>query len=331
MTEPDTPKETYQTPETFQGMIGSCPSMQEVFTMMRRVAELDVAVLLTGESGTGKDMVAEGIHRLSLRSDRKMVTVNTGAIPHELIGSELFGHEKGAFTGAVDTKKGKFEVADKSTLFLDEIGTMDEQTQVSLLRLLEHKRFNRLGSEQARTVDARIIAATNEDLLKLVEKGTFRGDLFYRFNVFNIVLPPLRERGEDIMLLAEYFCSHYCREFKKKPSSLHPGTVEKLRHYPWPGNVRELENAIMRMVILDDCGEINPNVLPEEIAKIGAVEDSVSIEVGSSLEEVEQTVICETLKSTDGNKKEAAEILGISRKALYNKLDRMDDSEETRE
>ena len=306
------------------GMVGRCPAMRRVFRQIENVAAFDVGVLITGESGTGKDLVAYQLHRLSPRCDGPYLAVNTGAIPRELVASELVGHEKGAFTGAERLKIGKFEAANGGTLFLDEISTMDEQTQVSLLRILEQKRLQRVGGTRYLEVDVRVVAATNEDLRSSVKAGKFREDLFYRFNVFNIQLPPLRRRGDDVVLLAQEFLRRYCAEFGKPVLSFAPEALAHFREYLWPGNVRELENTIMRAVIEAEGDRIEEQELPDAVRTTGPSSGQITIPVGSTLDDAEKTLIARTLQNVGGNKRKAASILGISRKTLYNKLARHD-------
>lgn len=338
-------------------IIGNSAAMRRVYRLMSQVCRHDVLVLLTGESGTGKDLVAKAVHENSSRRGGPYYPVNMGAIPKDLIGSTLFGHEKGAFTGATNRKKGLFESAVDGTLFLDEIATMDEVTQVSLLRVLETHTFRRVGGNQDLTANSRIIAATNVDLKRAVRNRTFRADLYHRLNVFSIHLPPLRERRKDIVLLAHHFLKRYSEEFEKQIEGFHPEAEKMLLSYMWPGNVRELEHVMMRAVIMSDSPQITPDLLttplgvepgedgerpaPEE--EVGTSPDpdentqgsgtsvassagddgsdeSVQIEVGTSLEDAERRIIRMTIEKTNGNKGEAAKILGISRKGIYNKL-----------
>jgi DNA-binding NtrC family response regulator len=303
----------------FETIIGSCGGMMKVYEEIQRVSELEIPVLITGESGTGKDLVAQTIHRLSKRENGPFVPVNMGAISQDLIESELFGHERGAFTGAAKRQEGKFEQAKNGTLFLDEVTTMEQKVQVSLLRVLESNMFQRVGGSDFIDTDARIISATNDDVRNAVEKKSFREDLYYRLNVFNIEMPPLRTRGEDVLLLAQEFLKKYALEFKKEVHGFTSSAECKIMDYPWPGNVRELENIIVKAVIMSAGNEVDEEFIPDEKNN---PEDSrfLGIEVGITLEEVERQIIEETLKTVLGNKTEAAKVLGISRKALYNKL-----------
>ena len=307
----------------FGPLVGRSSTMQPVYDLLSRVAPTRASVLLTGESGTGKELAAQTIHRLSRRSDNPFLAVNCGAITQSLIDSELFGHEKGSFTGADKARQGYFEHAQGGTLFLDEITEMPLESQVKLLRVLETSKLMRVGGSEALDVDVRVIAATNRDPLQAIQDGKLREDLYYRLNVFPIPLPPLRERGEDIEMLADHFLElHNGRETTRKRFS--SDAMRRLREYNWPGNVRELKNAIERAAILAD-ELIGPDLLPEPGAPAptpaapgsGAV---LQVRVGSSLEDLERRVILATLHELSGDKKRAAEVLGISLKTLYNRL-----------
>ncbi|MBN1835828.1 MAG: sigma-54-dependent Fis family transcriptional regulator [Spirochaetales bacterium] len=302
------------------GIIGDSPAMRKVYRQMRQVSRYDVLVLISGESGTGKDLVAQGIHRMSSRRDGPFYPVNMGAIPKELIASTLFGHEKGAFTGAGQQKQGMFETAAGGTLFLDEIGTMDEMTQISLLRVLETRTFQRVGATSFLSTDVRLIAATNIDLRQMVKERAFRADLWHRLNVFRVHMPPLRERGKDILVLAREFMERYSREFDKAVVDIDPEARLLLLSYLWPGNVRELENVIMRAVLTAPGKVISPALLKSEVQEAPPAGDRVVLEVGMTLEEAERELITRTLNLVSGNKGEAARLLGISRKGIYNKI-----------
>src|SRR5688500_8922957 len=249
----------------FSNIIGSSSAMVALFELVETIAPTSSTVLISGESGTGKELVARAIHGRSPRADRPFVAVNCGALPETLLDSELFGHMRGAFTGADTNKKGLIEVADKGTIFLDEIGEMSPMVQVKLLRFLQDRRFRRLGGTDEVYADIRVIAATNRDLVKMVADGTFREDLFYRINVIPVRLPPLRERPDDVPLLAEHFVAKYAAQMKKEITSLSPGALTCLRRYPWPGNVRELENAIERAVALERTPAILRESLPDQL------------------------------------------------------------------
>jgi DNA-binding NtrC family response regulator len=279
-----------------------------------------VLVLISGESGTGKDLVAQVIHRMSSRRAGPFYPVNMGAIPRELIASTLFGHEKGAFTGASQQKKGMFETASGGTLFLDEISTMDEMTQISLLRVLETQKFQRVGGSAVLDADVRLLAATNVDLREAVKEGAFREDLWHRLNVFRVNLPPLRKRGKDILLLAREFIDRYAREFDKRIERIDPEAERLLLSYLWPGNVRELENVVMRAVLIASGNVLTPDLLKSEVQTALPVQERVTLEVGMTLEEAERELIAKTLNLVSGNKGEAAKMLGISRKGIYNKI-----------
>ena len=306
---------------TLGEIIGRSPAMQEVYRQVRQAAATDIPVLILGATGTGKDLVAETIHRQSERRDHSYMAVNMGAMPSELVASELFGHEKGAFTGAVERRVGCFEMADGGTVFLDEIGTVDERVQVSLLRLIEQKKFHRLGGRRLVSSDVRLVAATNADLLELVRDGSFREDLFYRLDVFRITMPPLEERQGDIALLIDEFVRRYNQTFEKDIRGIAPECVSLLEAYSWPGNVRELKNVVQRAVLVCEGEVIMPEHLPP---RFGTARTSGTVAaafgVGMTLNEVEREMILRTLAATNNNRKRTAEMLGISRRALYNRL-----------
>jgi len=304
----------------FHEMVGLSKPMQEVYRKIKEVAATDIPVLILGESGTGKELVARAIHNLSPKAKGSFVAVNTGGIPKELIASELFGHLKGAFTGAITDKKGKFEEAHQGTLFLDEISTMSIPVQISLLRVLENSVIERVGSNKPIKVDVRIICASNENLAQLIKEQKFREDLYYRLNVVNIELPPLRKRKQDISHLAKYYRTLFNLELNKNVNSISPEAMGVLKQYSWPGNVREFRNVILRaMLSAEDAIELSH--LPEEIMKGKVGTEIISFRAGTSLSEVEKTMIIQTLSAVNGNKLKAAEILGISRRSLYNKLE----------
>jgi DNA-binding NtrC family response regulator len=312
-------------PIEFEGIIAVSLPMGAVLRRALDAANVDMPVLITGETGTGKDLIAAAIHKRSRRKESPYVIVNTGAMSPQLIASEIFGHEKGAFTGAQEAHQGIFEQAHGGTVFLDEIATMDEKTQVSLLRVLEEKTFQRVGGIKKLVADVRIIAATNEDLEKNVAEKRFREDLFYRLNVLHISVPPLRERPGAITVLTDHFLSHFAPAFGKEVERVAPETYRLLRRYRWPGNVRELKNVIQAALLMLDGKELTPEFIPERIrdaalASEGAGEPTCSFRVGASLRSVEKELIRVTLTYAGGNKKLAASILGISRRALYNKL-----------
>ncbi len=313
-------------------IIGSSGKMMEVFDRIKKVTSNDITVLIHGESGTGKELVARAIHYNSGRGKGPFIKVNCAAIPEGVLESELFGHEKGAFTDAISKKIGKFEAADKGTIFLDEIGDMSLAMQAKILRILQEKEFERVGSTQAVKADVRIIAATNKDLFRAVKEDQFREDLFYRINVVSIKLPPLRERREDIPLLFEHFMHRFNKEFNKSIEHISLKAMELLMKYPWPGNVRELENALQRAIVLCEGNIITNKDLPfyiqfldtETKLDIGSADFSKSLieTVKDITDEVEKQIILKALKKTNWNRSETASLLKISRKSLFNKMKR---------
>ena len=311
----------------FGEMVGRSDRMQGVFATVRKVAASDSAVLIYGESGTGKELVARAIHAQSARGDGPFVKVNCGGMPRDLVESELFGHEKGAFTGAVRRKKGKFELGEGGTIFLDEIGDIPLEVQVNLLRVLQEKEFDRVGGEETLRADVRVVAATHRVLKEMVAEGTFREDLFYRLEVIPILLPPLRERKGDIPDLVEHFLRKKCREMNRPIVRLAPRAQEALMNYRWPGNVRELENVIERTIVLSDGEELDLNDLPLAFDAEGGAEASEGlpegeIPLGRMLEDLERKLIEQALERSGGVKTRTAEILGIKTSALYYKLDK---------
>jgi len=312
-------------PIEFEGMLAISLPMREVFQRIFEAASTDVSVFITGETGTGKDLVAAAIHNRSKRKEKPYIPVNTGAMAPELIASELFGHEKGAYTGASETRQGLFERADHGTIFLDEISTMNEKAQVSLLRVLETKTLCRVGGTKDIAVDARVITATNENIEEAVKEKHFRGDLYYRLDVFRIHVPPLRDRPGAVTFFTDHYVTLFNAAYNKRVRVVSRETYRCLRRYPWPGNVRELRNVIQRAVLMAEGKELTPDLIPERIreaAKLDAGQGTFPIRLGMTLEAAEKELIRMTLASTDGNKTTAAAILGISRRALYNKLNR---------
>lgn len=306
-------------------LIGSSSAMQQVYKSIGRIAESDATVLIRGESGTGKDVVARAIFMNSNRRDKPFVAVNCAAIPEGLLESELFGHEKGAFTDAIAVHKGKFEQAADGTLFLDEIGDMSLPLQAKVLRVLQDRTFERVGGKDVITSEARIIAATNQDLETLVREKRFREDLFYRVNVVTITLPPMRERKDDIIDLVDHFIKKYCSKYNKMIAGVSPQAMKFLTEYDWPGNVRELENAIARAVIIANSPLILPEYLPHTITSYKAREPMFQSrgtlpKLHEAVEELESGLIKRALKETRGNRTKAAEILGIPRRSLYTKI-----------
>ena len=311
-------KRALGTTHQFANIVGRSEKMLEIFKLIEQIARTDSTVLVTGESGTGKEWVARAIHFYSLRRDRPFVAVNCGALPETLLESELFGHMKGSFTGATANKKGLIEAAERGTLFLDEIGEMSPLMQVKLLRVLQERKFRRLGGVEELEASMRVIAATNQDLTRMVAEGKFREDLFYRINVIPIHLPPLRERGEDIRLLADHFLEKYREQMAKRIHGLAQEAMDLLEAYDWPGNIRELENVMERAVALEKTQAILPESLPEHIVKRvpkGPAAAGLLPESGFNLEEhvegLEKEFIAQALQRAGGVQVKAAELLGI--------------------
>ncbi len=303
-----------------QDIIGNSDVMHRTVETATQVAASSATILLTGESGTGKEVFANAIHRWSDRAKRPMVKVSCAALPETLLEAELFGYEKGAFTGAVGRRKGRFEVANQGTLLLDEVGEMSLTTQVKLLRVLQEGVFERLGGSEPIRTDVRILAATNSNLLQLVEEGTFREDLFYRLNVINLELPALRTRGEDVILLANFFLQIYNEKNNKQIEGFAKPAVDALARYSWPGNVRELENCIERTVVLSKGPFVDVDVLPPPVIAGKKRFDSITIPVGTTLKQAELELIRATLDSVQGDKETAANILSIASRTIYRKL-----------
>ncbi|MFN3739666.1 MAG: sigma-54-dependent transcriptional regulator [Thermodesulfovibrionales bacterium] len=307
----------------YNRLIGVSPKMKEVIDRIEAVATTDVPVLIQGESGTGKELVANAIHSKSHRRDKPYIKINCAAIPETLFESELFGHEKGAFTGAIETKKGKFELANGGTIFFDEIGDMPLGLQAKLLRVLEDSTITRLGGRESIKIDIRCIYATSKNLKDLIKEGKFREDLYYRINVIPIHIPPLRERKEDIPHLIEHFLKYFQQKYSKTGLSFSPSAYEALLSYDFPGNVRELKHAIERAVLLSNSEVIDIKSLPEEILPETRIEDnclSSKLSLQECLHSIEKKLIITTLKETGGRKIEAAKRLGISRKVLWKKI-----------
>lgn len=337
------------------GIIGQSTTLSEVFRVLGKVAPTDSTVLVTGESGTGKELLVRALHANSKRADKPFVPINCGAIPKELLESELFGHEKGAFTHAIRSRPGRFELADGGTIFLDEIGEMDLALQVKILRVLQEKEIERVGGSGTKKVDVRVVAATNRDLEKEVAAGRFREDLYYRLNVIPLHLPPLRERGGDVMLLARHFLDYFCQKKGRPPLELAPETRRILAAYSWPGNVRELVNFMERLSILADGEIIHSSDLPEKIlAQVGDIAalpeppeaapiaipearveraaqgefvwpdldilEKKNVNLKEFLDSIENRLIDQALERADGVKNQAAEYLGIKRTTLIEKL-----------
>jgi two-component system response regulator HydG len=314
-------------------IVGQSPALRSTLDIIRQAAPSSATVLLLGESGTGKELFARALHEHSTRAQAPFVPINCAAIPDTILESELFGYERGAFTGAVARKEGRIERAQGGTLFLDEIGELSLGVQVKLLRFLQEGEIERLGGTSPVKVDSRVVAATNRDLASAVQSGKFREDLYYRLNVIQVILPPLRERLEDIPLLADHFVGKYAAKNGKQFSGITPSALEALEAYPWPGNVRELEHAIERAVVLSSGSEIDIDALPQPVLQAArggprapipaALEGrTLSIPLGTTMEEIELRVIRETLRHTKGDKNLAAQLLGIAARTIYRKLDR---------
>ena len=304
---------------TFEDMIGNSPKMQDVFSTIRKVATTDAPVLITGESGTGKELVARAIHRLSIRESKPFIPINCSAIPENLIESELFGHEKGTFTGAHAQRIGRFEMAEGGTLFLDEIGDLPQLLQVKLLRFLQEKVIERVGGREQIEVDTRILAATNRDLEEAMKKATFREDLYYRLNVVKVSLPPLRDRQADVILLAKTFLDRYTSEIRKKIKGFNSQALESIERYAWPGNVRELENRIKRAVIMSEGKKITAEDLELE-STVGKKEPMVLKDARKMLE---KDLILKAITRNDNSLTKAAAELGVSRPTLYDLMEKL--------
>lgn len=308
----------------FKSLIGNSRNMREVFDTISKAAPTKASILITGESGVGKELVADALHELSPRKNNPLIKVHCAALSASLLESELFGHEKGAFTGAATRKRGRFELASGGTLFLDEIGEIDQNIQIKLLRVLQEKKFERVGGEQTIEVDVRIVAATNKDLKEEIKKGNFREDLYFRLNVVNIHVPPLRERKDDIPLLAASFLKEFSQENGKTIDGLHEKVRSRLYSYQWPGNIRELRNCIESAVVMCQSNIITVDDLPpalrtntnDEVSS----EDNIHIQLGTNMEECEKIIIRNTLSFCKGNKTKTAEVLSIGRKTLLRKL-----------
>lgn len=312
-------REMLESKKEFENIIGQSDAIRKVLNLVKQVASTSATVLIEGESGSGKELIANAIHFLSERATRPFIKVSCAALPETLLESELFGYEKGAFTGAITRKEGRFERAHGGTLLLDEVGEMSSSTQIKLLRVLQNWEFERLGGTSTIKVDVRIIAATNTNLIELINQKKFRGDLYYRLNVISIPIPSLRERKEDIPFLAYHFLKVYSEKNKKKINSLSKETLDIFSNYNWPGNVRELENTIERVVVLCNRDTILPEDLPSVITKNKYEHDALP--VGMSLDELEKEIIKKTLEKTKGDKEIAAKLLGISLRTLYRKLE----------
>ncbi len=318
--------------QVFDTMIGCSEVMKKVFKMIKKVSASESTVLITGESGTGKELVAQAIHAHSPRSHQPLIPVNCGAIPEDLLESELFGHEKGAFTGAIRSRLGRFELAQSGTIFLDEIGDMSPALQVKLLRVIQEKQFERIGGVKTISADVRIITATNQNLEQAVQEKRFREDLFYRINVIPIHLPPLRERGSDIMMLAEYFLNYFNNIKNKDVQRISKDAASHLLRYSWPGNVRELQNLMEMLVVMKEEGNIDPEDLPAKIRNVPP-DDHLSaaipvfseegIDFNEQVNRLERELLLKALKMSGGVKNRAAKLLNLNRTTLVEKLKRL--------
>ena len=309
----------------FEQIIGGSPALESVLEQVERVAPTDSTVLIQGETGTGKELIAHAIHNISSRCGRPFVRLNCAAIPLDLLESELFGHEKGAFTGAIAQKIGRFELADKGTLFLDEVGDIPPALQPKLLRVLQEQEFERLGSTRTHKVDVRLVAATHRDLTEMANRGEFRSDLYYRLNVFPLLLPPLRERREDIPALVEHFVEIYGRRMSRQIDHIPSATLSAFTAYHWPGNIRELQNLIERAVILSNEGVL-PNPLPASATRGVTTSASATTAPGTTLKESERNLILSTLEAVGwviGGPKGAAAKLGLKRTTLIHKMQKL--------
>ncbi|HEX9442701.1 MAG TPA: sigma-54 dependent transcriptional regulator [Candidatus Binatia bacterium] len=322
------------------GMVAESPVMREIFDLILKLAGSDANVLIMGESGTGKEMVANAVHRMGARVAQPFVPVNCAAIPEELLESELFGHVRGAFTGAINARQGRFQLAHGGTLFLDEIGDMSQKLQVKLLRVLQERVFEPVGSDKAVRVDVRVVAATNRDLNQAVAEGLFREDLFYRLNVLPVFLPPLRERREDIPLLIAHFLSQQSRKKGKGIRSIEDEALAMLQRYDWPGNVRELENLMERLVVLNEDGAIRAKDVPAYLAEKRALKNDLEskvalpsdgVDLDAFLKNLETDLMRQALARTGGNKSRAAELLRLNRTTLVERLRRQDMSHGARQ
>lgn len=304
---------------TFENMIGKSHEIQKVFDLVKKVAPSKASVLITGESGVGKEMIANALHNLSPRKDKPFIKVHCAALSDSLLESELFGHEKGAFTGAIAMKRGRFELAHEGTIFLDEIGEISQNVQVKLLRVIQERKFERVGGEETLDVDVRIIAATNRNLEEEIKKGNFREDLYYRLNVVNINVPPLRERKDDIPIMVNNFIRKFSKENNKNITTVDTKAKNALYSYDWPGNIRELRNCIEGAVVIAEGNTLRLEDLPPAVRK-SQENSSISIPAGTDMDTAEKIIIRETLLFCQGNKSKTAQVLGIGRKTLHRKL-----------
>ena len=309
----------------FKNIIGRSGKMVKIFELIHHIAPYDSSVLIIGESGTGKELIANAIHYNSPRASMPFIKVSCASLSEGIIESELFGHEKGAFTGAIASRKGRFEMADQGTLFLDEVEDIPPTTQIKLLRVLQEGEFERVGGNKTLQVNIRIIAASNRDLQEAVKNGTFREDLYYRLNVVNIKLPPLRERKEDTPFLVNFFIDKFNQKYNMKVKGISQRAMSLLIDYGWSGNVRELENAIESILVINSPEVIDIQHLPQEIKDSKEKPEVIPIKIGTPLEEVEREMLIQTLKATKGNKRRAAELLGINVRTIHRKMEELEE------
>ncbi|OGP88459.1 MAG: hypothetical protein A2156_03255 [Deltaproteobacteria bacterium RBG_16_48_10] len=307
----------------FRNIVGKSKKMLKVFELVRHISPYDSSVLIIGESGTGKELIANAIHYHSLRASMPFIKVSCASLSEGIIESELFGHEKGAFTGAIASRKGRFEMAHGGTLFLDEVEDIPPPTQIKLLRVLQEGEFERVGGNKTIKVNIRIIAASNRDLQEAVEQGTFREDLYYRLNVVSVKLPPLRERREDIPFLAQFFIEKYNQKYRLKVKGISQRVINAFTDYAWKGNVRELENTLESIMVIHSPEVIDLPHLPQEIQDFRERPEILSIRIGTPLEEVERKILLETLRATKGNKRKAAQLLGINVRTIHRKIEEL--------
>ncbi len=320
-------KQEFKEKYSYANMVGKSKNMQDIYNLIEKISTSDTTVLISGESGTGKEIAARAIHVHSHRKDRSFVSLNCGALPENLLESELFGHMRGSFTGAVATKKGMFEVAEKGTLFLDEVGEMSPLTQVKFLRTLQERKIRRVGGTEEIDVDVRIIAATNQDLKKRIEQGRFRDDLFYRLHVISFEMPPLRNRKDDIPVLANHFLNKYCEKLGKSNKRFAPEVINIFEAYPWPGNVRELENTVERIVAIEDRETITKKSLPAELLapqqeKDPGIDLSSGFDLNKTVDDVTKAYVKQALLVSDGRLKDTAVLLGVNYRSLRYLIDK---------
>ncbi len=310
----------------FKNIIGRSEKMVRIFELIRHIAPYDSSVLIIGESGTGKELIANAIHYNSQRASMPFIKVSCASLSEGIIESELFGHEKGAFTGAIASRKGRFELAHQGTLFLDEVEDIPPSTQIKLLRVLQEGEFERVGGNKTIKVNIRIIAASNRDLNEEVKRGIFREDLYYRLNVVNIKLPPLRDRREDIPFLIRFFIERFSQKYHMKVRGISQKAMQLLTHYEWTGNVRELENTIESILVIHSPEVIEPHHLPPEIREGKERPEIIPIKIGTPLEEVEKEMLIQTLRATKGNKRKAAQLLGINVRTIHRKIEELQET-----